>query len=417
MAAIFNKHKIINDPVYGFISISDGLIFDLIEHPWFQRLRRIKQLGLTQLVYPGALHTRFHHALGAMHLMQQAVETLILKGVPISKEETKGAMLAILLHDIGHGPYSHSLENSIIHQTTHEDLTSIFFDRLNRETGGALKTAIDIFSNKHPKLFLHQMVAGQLDMDRLDYLARDSFFTGVSEGVISTDRIIKMLNVHNNELALEAKGIYSIEKFIIARRLMYWQVYFHKTVVAAEQMLIKILCRARQLASQQHTLFATPAFRDFLDNSFSRTDFEQNPSLLDQFAELDDTDILASIKVWSKHPDRTLSLLCSGLINRKLPAVEIRNQPISAEELSRLNEETTKLLKIPLEEAHYFVYSGIISNNAYDARNDTLKILHKNGEVVEISEFSEQLSISVLSNMVSKYFLCRPKAIASFVQG
>ena len=411
MHSFSNKRKIINDPVYGFISIPDELIFDVIEHPWFQRLRRIKQLGLTQLVYPGALHTRFHHALGAMHLMQQAIETLRLKGQRITEDEAKGVLLAILLHDIGHGPYSHALEHSIVENMDHEDLSLLFIEQLNRHFDNQLETALAIFSNRYPKRFLHQLVASQLDMDRLDYLKRDSFFTGVSEGVISTDRIIKMLNVANDELVVEAKGIYSVEKFIIARRLMYWQVYFHKTVLSAEQMIIKLLQRAQMLAQQGSLLFATPALLKFLKNKYSRQDFNQDPGLLEAFAMLDDFDILASMKVWCGHEDKILSLLSCFLTQRKLFAVDISGNPANEAHLTELKQQTAARFGISPDEAGFLVFSGTITNNAYDPEKDKILILNKDGSLDDIARASDQLNVSVLSAPVSKYYTGYPKVL------
>ncbi len=408
---LINKRKILNDPVYGFITIPDDTAFDLIEHEWFQRLRRIKQLGMTQLVYPGALHTRFHHALGAMHLMEEAIAQLRLKGNDISSEEAKGAIIAILLHDIGHGPYSHALENSIVEGTAHEELSLLFMQALNDQFKGELTLAISIFTDTYPKRFLHQLVASQLDMDRLDYLKRDSFFTGVSEGVISTDRIIHMLNVHNDELVVEAKGIYSIEKFIIARRLMYWQVYYHKTVVGAEQLIINILRRAKFLASQGTVMFATPSLSQFLIHNYSSTDFKNDIRLIDVFAQLDDFDILTSIKVWAAHPDKVLRTLCQFLVNRKLPAVVIRNQPFTKLEIEDITRKIAATYQIGEHDTGFFLTTGIISNNAYDPDKDRIKLLYKNLGTIDITEASDQLNISVLSKTVSKFFLCFPKRL------
>lgn len=404
-----NKRKIINDPVHGFITIPDELTFDVIEHPWFQRLRRIKQLGMTQLVYPGALHTRFQHALGAMHLMQIAIESLRLKGHAITDEEAQASRLAILLHDIGHGPYSHALENSIVENTSHENLSSLFIRELNRQFDGKLTMAMEIFCNRYHKKFLHQLVAGQLDMDRLDYLMRDSFFTGVSEGVISTDRIIKMLNVADDELVVESKGIYSIEKFIIARRLMYWQVYYHKTVVGAEQLIINILRRAKWLATRHHDIESTPALQVFLNQSFTLADFEQNPDLLNSFADLDDFDILTSIKRWCRHNDTILSTLCNNLTNRKLFKVEFSPQPFNQNLVDETCRRVTAKYGIAPADACYFVVKGEISNNAYDPQNDRILLLYNNGKTADISEASEQINIGVLTTTVRKYFLCYPK--------
>jgi uncharacterized protein len=411
MATLSNKRKIINDPVYGFITIPSELIFDVIEHPWFQRLRRIKQLGLTQLVYPGALHTRFHHAIGAMHLMQQAIESLRLKGHKISHEEATGALLAIVLHDIGHGPYSHALEHSMVQGMDHEELSMLFIQELNRQFENQLETALAIFSNTYPKRFLHQLVASQLDMDRLDYLKRDSFFTGVSEGVISTDRIIKMLNVAGDELVVEAKGIYSIEKFIIARRLMYWQVYFHKTVLSAEQMIIKLLQRAQFLAQQNISLFATPALKQFLQQNYSQKDFENNPKLLDVFARLDDFDIMASMKVWCEHNDIILSQLSCFLTQRRLFAVEISDAPPEAVRIEKMKKKAAGFYKIPADDAGYFVFQGTITNNAYDPQKDKILILNKDGSLTDIAKASDQLNVSILSASVSRYYLGFPKML------
>src|SRR5690606_21119551 len=357
--------KIINDPVYGFISIPSGLVFDLIEHPYFQRLRYIKQVSLTHLVYPGALHTRFQHALGAMYLMSLAIETLRGKEVEITKEEEEAALAAILLHDIGHGPFSHSLEHSIVEGISHEYLSGVIMDELNKSFDGRLTTAIAIFRNEYPKFFLHQLVSSQLDTDRMDYLIRDSFYTGVTEGVISFNRIIKMLNVYDNELVVEQKGIYSVEKFLIARRLMYWQVYLHKTVVSAEQMLVNILHRAKQLSLEGVALYATPPLKHFLTTRITKKAFENDLEHLSYFVQLDDIDILASIKVWGSHPDKTLSLLCNGLMNRHLNQVEMSNEKPDEERLENLKRAAVKHFDIPEKEVGYFIYSKTISNSAY----------------------------------------------------
>ena len=407
-----NKKKILNDPVYGFISIQDDLIFDLIEHRYFQRLRRIKQLGLTHLVYPGALHTRFHHAIGTMHLMHQAIEVLRSKGHEITRDEENGALIAILLHDIGHGPYSHTLENSIVAEISHEELSLIFMERLNTEFSGALSTAIAIFKNDYPKHFLHQLVSSQLDMDRLDYLKRDSFFTGVSEGVINTDRIIKMLDMVDDELVVEAKGIYSVEKFIIARRLMYWQVYLHKTVLSAENMLMQVIRRARFLALNGEKLFATDPFGMFLQNEIGKDDFIKNPSILETFGELDDFDVFASIKMWTKANDKVLSTLSQNLVNRQLFRNEIQNKPFSRELVAGLKQKTATLYGISAADADYFVFSDIARNSAYNPFNDRINILFRDGKVQDITEASDQLNIEILSKTVTKYFLCYPKQVA-----
>lgn len=404
-----NKLKILNDPVYGFISIPHFLIFDLIEHPFFQRLRRIKQLGTGSYVYPGALHTRFHHTLGAMHLTKLAVDVLKSKEVEISEDEEVGVIVAILLHDIGHGPFSHALEHSIVKDVSHEDISLMFMQVLNEQFEGKLNTAIQIFNDTYPKKFLHQLVSGQLDMDRLDYLKRDSFYTGVSEGVISSDRIIKMLNVENDELVVDVKGIYSIEKFIIARRLMYWQVYMHKTVVAAESLLVHILKRAKHLAEKGEELFATPAFKLFLYHNFHKNDFLENPELLTQFALLDDNDVTSSIKVWTKHSDLVLSNLCSALIDRKLFKIEINNGKIAKEKLDEKLQKVQAKFDISKEDAKYFVYKGELINNAYNPKQEKINILFKDGSIKDVADASDQLNISVLSKAVKKYYICFPK--------
>jgi len=404
-----NKRKIFNDPVHGFIAIPTELVFDIIEHPFFQRLRRIRQLGLTPLVYPGALHTRFQHALGAMHLMGLAIDTLRQKGNDITPSEEEAVTIAILLHDIGHGPYSHSLENSIVNGLTHEDLSLLFMDRLNEQFEGRLTDAILIFKDTYPKRFLHQLVSSQLDIDRLDYLKRDSYFTGVSEGVINTDRIIAMINVKKDELVIEAKGIFTIEKFIMARRFMYWQVYFHKTVVAAEQMLIHILNRANELSDEGSVLFGAPSLQFFLRNKFSVEDFKLRKEVLENFALLDDFDIYAAIKVWALHDDPVLSYLSSCLINRKLFRAELQYKAFEPEYVIKIREEVTKLLKFSDKAIAQIVFEGTITNNAYNPDFDKINILYRDGEVVDIAEASDQINVSVLSKSAMKHFLCYPK--------
>ena len=404
-----NKRKIFNDPVHGFIAIPNELTFDIIEHPFFQRLRRIRQLGLTPLVYPGALHTRFQHALGAMHLMGLAVDTLRQKGNEISQTEEDAVVLAILLHDIGHGPYSHSLENSIVDGLTHEELSLMFMSRLNEQFDGRLTDAISIFKDTYPKRFLHQLVSSQLDTDRLDYLKRDSYFTGVSEGVINTDRIIAMLNVKDDELVIEAKGIFTIEKFIMARRFMYWQVYFHKTVVAAEQMLIHILNRAKELSEEGITLFGAPALQFFLKNKFTIEDFEKRKEVLENFALLDDFDIYAAIKVWAFHEDPVLSYLSSSLMNRKLFRAELQYKPFETEYVTGIRKEVSNMLKFSDKAIEQIVFEGTITNNAYNPELDKINILYRDGGVVDITEASDQINVSVLSKSAMKHFLCYPK--------
>ncbi len=404
-----NKKKIFNDPIYGFITIPYDIIFDLIEHPYFQRLRRIKQLGLTHVVYPGALHTRFHHAMGTMYLMTKAVEVIRSKGIEITEEEAKGVCIAILLHDIGHGPFSHALEHSIVSGVSHEEISTLFMDELNKEFKGKLDLALQIFRNEYQKKFLHQLVSSQLDMDRLDYLRRDSFFTGVSEGVISTDRIIKMLTVKNDELAIEEKGIYSIEKFIIARRLMYWQVYLHKTVLSAENLLVNILKRAKELAAKQTELFCTPAFHTFLYNNFRLADFQKDTKLLKTFAALDDYDIMTSVKVWQTHEDKVLSMLCQMMVNRKLYRIALQNKRFEKSELEELSNKVVEKLKLTKQETSYFVFQDSIVNNAYNSKMDKINILLKNNTVLDITEAADTLSITEISKPVKKWFLCSPK--------
>jgi HD superfamily phosphohydrolase len=406
-----NKRKIINDPIYGFVTIPNELIYDLLNHPYFQRLRRIKQLGLTNLVYPGALHTRFHHAIGAMHLMQEAVLTLRQKDIAITDEEEQAVLIAILLHDIGHGPFSHALEHSIVKGVNHETLSSLFMDKLNEEFKGKLSLAIKIFNDKYKKDFLHQLVSSQLDMDRLDYLKRDSFFTGVSEGVISSDRIIKMLNVVKNELVVENKAIYSIEKFLIARRLMYWQVYLHKTVLSAETLLVNILKRAKELSAKGKELFGTPALLLFLKNNFTEKDFKKDAVLLDKFSKLDDNDITASIKVWVDNDDKILSKLCANLLDRKLYKIEIQNNAIDIAFKNKLIKKVCDQYKITPQEAGYFVFTDTVNNSAYNATNFKINILMSNGKLVDVAEASDQLNLQSLSKTVTKHFICYPKDI------
>lgn len=403
------KRKIINDPLYGFITIADKLVFDVIEHPFFQRLRRIEQLGHASMVYPGALHTRFHHALGAMHLMSQAIETLRSKGFHISNEEAQGATLAILLHDIGHGPFSHALEHHIVTGISHEEITSMFMKQMNIEFNHKLDVAIEIFENKYPRKFLHQLVSGQLDMDRLDYLMRDSFYTGVNEGVISTDRILKMLTVDDDELAVELKGIYSIEKFIVARRLMYWQVYYHKTVLAVEYMLISILNRARELVKNGRELPCSSALKFFLSRQVSKEQFNASADILKKFAALDDYDIHHAVKEWSDDSDPILSLLCKSLMNRKLFRVVINTEPFTAEKTTQIKNRIIERLKLNGEEYKYFIGQGEISNSAYNPGSDRITIVDKKGERWDISGLSEQLNIAVYNKTVSKFFTYFPK--------
>jgi HD superfamily phosphohydrolase len=410
MSAIINKRKIINDPVHGFIIIPTPFIFDLLEHPYVQRLRRIKQLGLTSLVYPGATHTRFQHALGAVHLMGLAIENIRQKGTEITEEEAEAVTVAILLHDIGHGPFSHALEESMIANVSHEELSLLLMNNLNREFGGKLTMALSIFRNQYPKKFLHQLVSGQLDMDRMDYLMRDSFYAGVVEGTIGTERIIKMLNVSDDQLVVEAKGIYSIEKFLIARRLMYWQVYFHKTVISAENLLVKLLQRAGEVAETDPSLPATPSLEYFLRNKITRGKMKDHPEeTLKYFADLDDDDIMVSAKAWAHNPDRLISLLADNLIRRVLPRVKILEAPVPDDQIGKLRQAVAEKYKLDLKSTEYLVYAGTIANKAYSITTDTIKILYNTGEVKDLAEASDIFQIQNLNETRKKYFICYPK--------
>jgi len=419
-----NKKKIINDPVHGFISISWDIIFDLIEHPYFQRLRRIRQLGLTSFVYPGATHTRFQHALGATHLMNTAINVLRQKGHIITDEEAEAANIAILLHDIGHGPFSHALENTIIRGINHEEISLLFMHELNKEFGGRLDMAIDIFNGKYKKKFLHQLVASQLDMDRLDYLKRDSFFTGVIEGVIGSDRIVRMLNVVNDKLVVDIKGIYSIEKFLIARRLMYWQVYFHKGVLSSEILLVNILKRAKELAQKNNLPPATTPLQYFLSHDFSKSDFiisghisdegrkiVPNKNILDQYARLDDSDIISSAKAWADATDPVLSRLCYNMLNRKLYRIELQMEEFPEARISLLRNAVIKKYGINSSESEYFVLSDSISNYAYSSEDESIQFLYHNGELRDVTEASDMPDMSILTKTVTKNWLCYPKEI------
>ena len=397
--------KIFNDPVYGFVSVPYGILLDLVDHPYFQRLRRIRQLGLTSYVYPGALHTRFHHALGALHLTQQAIETLCGKGVDITSEETEATCIAILLHDIGHGPFSHALEHTLVN-LHHEDISRLFMEDLNREFGGRLELAIAIFTNQYPKKFLHQLVSGQLDMDRMDYLNRDSFFTGVSEGVIGYDRIIKMLAVHEGQLVVEEKGIYSIEKFLIARRLMYWQVYLHKTGVVAEQMLIHALQRARELVTQGLEVEA-PRHLGWLLYRQSAQPLEP-AELLKHFAKLDDNDVITAIKYWTESSDPILAYLAQGLLDRKLLRLEWYTSPIDPDYVESIRERVRRAFGS--SQAGHLVYVGQESNRAYDEAGEQINILFKNGQTLPLTQCSD---VPLYTQLVTKYYVCYPKNLSA----
>ncbi|GAA4899055.1 HD domain-containing protein [Flaviramulus aquimarinus] len=402
-----NKLKILNDPIYGFITIPNSLIFDLIQHRYFQRLRRITQMGMSYLVYPGAHHTRFHHAIGCVHLMQQAVNVLRFKGVTISEEEETGLYIAILLHDIGHGPFSHAMEHSIVNNVSHEEISLLFMTRLNEEFNGSLTLAIQIFKGEYPRNFMCQLISGQIDMDRADYLKRDSFYTGVAEGNINSERLITMLNVVGDDLVVEEKGIYSVEKFIIARRLMYWQVYLHKTGLVAEQLLIRVLKRAKELHDLGIALQASPAVLFFLNNKISINNF--NNETLEVFAQLDDYDIVSAMKHWQNHDDFVLSNLCEMIINRNLLKIKIKNKNIKESSLEKQTKALMIAYNITKAEARYFVFTGSISNQAYQLSTKRINILHKSGKIEDIVKASDQLNLKALSKPVTKYYICYPK--------
>lgn len=404
-----NKLKIINDPVYGFIHIPGVLIFDLIEHPYFQRLRRITQMGLSYLVYPGARHTRFHHALGCMHLMQKAVQALQYKGIAISEEEEEALYVAILLHDIGHGPFSHAMEHSIVEGISHEEISLRFMQELNNEFGGKLDLAIQIFTGNYPRNFLHELISSQLDMDRSDYLKRDSFYTGVAEGNINSERIIAMLNVKNDQLVVEDKAIYSVEKFLVARRLMYWQVYLHKTSVCAEQLLIKVLKRAKELAQKGYRLEMSTALRFFVEHRITEKQFDK--VLLDKYALLDDNDIISAMKEWQFHSDFVLSSLSKMLLNRDLPRVKLRKTSFEKEKIASRLQQVQQLYGISEQEAQYFVFSGEVSNIAYNEKRQNIYILTKTGKILDVAKASDQLNLEALSERVVKNYLCYPKEL------
>lgn len=400
------KRKIISDPVFGFINVPEGLLSAIVQHPLLQRLTRIKQMGITSYVYPGAQHTRFQHSLGAFHLMSEAILQLQLKGVKITEEEAEAAQAAILLHDIGHGPFSHVFENTIIQDLSHEDISLMLMEHTNKEFNGKLDVAIRIFRNQYPKKFLHQLVSGQLDMDRLDYLRRDSFFTGVTEGNIGSARIIKMLDVKEDHLVVESKGIYSIENFLTSRRLMYWQVYLHKTSVACERMLISTLLRAHELACKDIDLFCSPALHFFLYNKIDRNSFHNNPDTIQHFVQLDDNDIWTAMKVWSSHPDTVLSTLSTRLITRNLFKVETSSEPFTEEYKYRIISQISEYLHLSILEANYFISTPSIAKNMYDPAEDSIDILYKDGCAQNIAEASDMFNSSVLSNKVKKYYIC-----------
>ncbi|MHC2991050.1 phosphohydrolase [Pontibacter sp. HJ8] len=408
-----NKKKILNDPVYGFITVPTELLFDIIDHPYFQRLRRIKQLGLTEMVYPGALHTRFHHALGAMHLMNTALHTLRSKNNEISDTEFEASLIAILLHDIGHGPFSHALETAIFQEVHHEHLSLHIMHLLNDAFGGRLSLAIQIFTDTYERKFFHQLVSSQLDVDRLDYLNRDSFYTGVYEGKIGADRIIKMLDVANDKLVVEEKAIYSIENFLVSRRLMYWQVYLHKTVISAENMVLRTVQRARELVQQGVELPASPCLKFFLSSNLTLEDFQSDSSILERFVSLDDHDIWSGIKLWASHPDPILSYLSGSILSRKLFKVIISSKPIDEDMMLGISELVQERFKVSEEEVRYLMISGQISNNAYQSEGESIDMLTKTGYVVNIADASDLPNIQALSMKVEKYYVCYPKEVAA----
>lgn len=406
-----NKRKIINDPVYGFITIYSELLFDIIDHPYFQRLRRIKQMGLAEFVYPGAHHTRFHHAIGAMHLMSVTLENLRYKGIEINDEEFEATLIAILLHDVGHGPFSHALEFSLLKNVPHEQLSRIIIAELNDEMNGQLSLALEIFNGHYHKAFLHQLVSSQLDIDRLDYLKRDSFFSGVSEGTIGADRIIKMLTVHNGQLVVEEKGIYSIENFLSARRLMYWQVYLHKAGVSAEKMLISIIERAKKLTKKGIDLPMSDGLKIFFQREIGIGLFAEDPAVLAAFTRLDDYDIWGAIKMWATHPDAILSKLCNMLLERRLFRIKVGNEPIEKEFQQKILKAIAKQYQISEKEAQYFFDAGQLSNNAYQAADQKIMILSKNGEIRDVVDAADLPNIKAMTKVVRKYFYCWPKEI------
>lgn len=406
-----NKRKIINDPVFGFINLQSEIVFDLIEHPYFQRLRRIKQLGLSCLVFPGANHTRFEHAIGSFHLMCSAIDVLRSKGIDISDEEAEAVEIAILLHDIGHGPFSHALEFTVVSGITHEELSLMLMEALNHEFSNRLDLAICIFKDEYPKKFLHQLVSSQLDMDRLDYLRRDSFFSGVVEGTIGSDRIIKMLNVVADQLVIDKKGIYSIEQFLIARRMMYWQVYLHKTVLSAEFLLINVLKRAKELVTNGVEVYGPPPLQWLLKHNFKQEDLKNSDyksSLIENFIKLDDSDIISSIKAWCAHSDPVLSFLANSVTNRRLYKIKISDLPFPAQKIRHYKTIAHEKYSIKDDEVNYFVFQGNITNSAYESDSENIFIVFNSGKIADIREASD-IDLAALSKTVKKYYLCYPK--------
>ena len=404
-----NKLKILNDPIYGFISIPNPFIYDLIQHPYFQRLRRISQMGLSYLVYPGAHHTRFHHALGCMHIMQKAVEVLRFKGVSISEEEENALLVAILLHDIGHGPFSHAMEHSIVEDVNHEAISLLFMNKLNTEFEGKLSLAIQIFKGEYHRKFMLQLISSQLDMDRMDYLKRDSFYSGVAEGNISSDRLIQMMTVVDDQLVIEEKGIYSVEKFLMARRLMYWQVYFHKTSLVAELILTKVLKRAKELTQKGIVLNCSESLLYFMNNKISLTSF--NNETLDKFANLDDFDIISALKSWINNEDYILSNLSKMIINRDLLKIKLNSEKFSKADLESIQQTFSKENQISIQDSSYFIFKGKIKNQAYSVQAEPIRILKKDNTVEDVVEASDQLNLKSISKEVIKYYICFPKQL------
>lgn len=403
-----NKLKILNDPIYGFITIPNTLVFDLIQHKYFQRLRRITQMGMSYLVYAGAHHTRFHHAIGCIHLMQKAVNILRFKGIIISKAEEDALYIAILLHDIGHGPFSHAMEHSIVDNISHEQISLLFMERLNKEFNGSLTLAIQIFKGVYKRPFMCQLISSQLDIDRADYLKRDSFYTGVAEGNVNSERLITMLNVVDNNLVVEEKGIYSVEKFIIARRFMYWQVYLHKTGIVAEQLLMRVLMRAKELTKLGRNLNVSNALNYFLNNDIKIDNLTEE--ILDTFSELDDYDIISAMKNWKHHDDFVLSNLCKMIINRDLLKIKIKKKPIKLDSLNKYLNSIILKYGITKKEANYFVFTGTIFNQAYETKQQNINILYKSGKIQDIVKASDHLNLKALSKPVTKYYICYPKS-------
>lgn len=397
------KRKIINDPIYGFITVNDPLLFFIIDHPWYQRLRRIYQMALAQLVYPGAVHTRLHHSLGAYHLACLALTELKNKNIPITAEEELAVKCAVLLHDVGHGPFSHALENTLIPKVRHETISLEIMHEMNKQCNGKLDTAISIFTNQYHKKFLHQLISGQLDVDRMDYLTRDSFYSGVSEGIIGYDRILKMLTVHEGQLMVEEKGLYSVEKFLVARRLMYWQVYLHKTVLAAEKMIVKIVERAREIFSENDNEMKLNSALDYFFENYT----EMNKEALSTFCLLDDVDVMFAIKKWSTHDDIILSTLCKNLLNRQLYKTRLQTKPFSKKEIQEKKKVLANRYKISIKDASYFIFSGQTENITYQLKDERINIISKNGKFSDISKVADPLIHKTLSMPVKKFYICQ----------